>query len=64
MGGDPIRCMSEKDSSTSSVKDSSDRDLKHNEHLIGRRDARRNIVRDMLVSLQKCKKKKMFIELK
>ena len=54
MGGDPIRCMSEKDSSTSSVKDSSDRDLKHDERLIGRSDARRNIVRDMLVSLQKC----------
>lgn len=45
MGGDPIRCMSEKDCYTSSVKGSSDRDLKPDEHLIGRIDAKRNIVR-------------------
>lgn len=45
MGGDPIRCVPEKDACTSSMNDSSDRDLKCNEHLIGRRDAKSNIDR-------------------
>lgn len=42
-GSDPIRSMFEKDYCISSVKDKSDRDLKPEEHLIDRRDAKSSI---------------------
>lgn len=42
-GSDPIRNMFEKDYCISSVKDKSDRDLKPEEHLIDRRDAKSSI---------------------
>lgn len=42
-GSDPIRSMFEKDYYMSSMKDRSDRDLKQEEHLIDRRDAKSSI---------------------
>lgn len=56
-GSDPIRSMFEKDYCIGSVKDRSDRDLKQEEHLIDRRDAKSSIVHISEPS-------KMFIELK
>lgn len=42
-GSDPIRSMFEKDYCIGSMKDRSDRDLKQEEHLIDRRDAKSSI---------------------